>query len=59
MGQPPLQLGASQQDAVSTPLAAQPDVGPESHDFPLVVAAGVRLAEPHQIAKEKLNDRSI
>jgi hypothetical protein len=56
VGQPPLQLGAGQQDAVSAPLAAQPDVRAEPNDFPLVVAAGVRLTEPHQIAKKKLDD---
>ena len=54
--QPPFQLRSSEQNAVAAALAAQTDIGPEANDLPLVVAAGVRLAQSHDVAQVELDD---
>jgi hypothetical protein len=54
--QPPFQLGASQHNAVGAALAAQTDIGPEANDLPLVVPAGVRLAQPDDVPQVEFDD---
>ncbi len=49
--EPPVELGAHQHDAAVASAAAQPDVGADPHDLPLVDAARVRLLESDDVAE--------
>src|SRR4051812_47845217 len=48
-GESSLEIRARHQDPVGALLAAQADIGPQSHDLPLVGAAGVRLPQAGHI----------
>lgn len=49
--EPPSELMTGKQDAATTRVALQADVGAQSHHVPVVAATRVRLAQSHYIAK--------
>src|SRR5579864_7655177 len=57
LADPALELGAGHQHLPVAAQAAEPDVGAEAHDFPLIAAAGVRLARADHIAEYQFEDR--
>src|SRR5579862_3182412 len=57
LADPALELGAGHQYLPVAAEAAESDVGAEAHDFPLVAAAGMRLARADHIAEHQLEDR--
>ena len=57
-GQTPLELGSLDEDVPTACPAADPDVGTEPFDEPLVAAAGMLPPEPEDVAEEQWDDGS-